>query len=192
MGWGVFSLGSAVGQFVAQCLGATSLPLAGKFGSLYLGRAQQLQEQQYPFLSVCIFMYPINGMAASVCDFEPAHGCWCMQLHMVGGVGRGGGCTVCKSLHWKLTLGEKSLAASGTRTSISIAPNSTNWAIPTPQLVKVERKEKILPWNLTWRTGQSSCLLVDITCARKGQNQSLFQLFLSRDKDLPGLCAISN
>ena len=67
--------GSAVGQFVAQCLGATSLPLVGKFGLLYLGKAQQLQEQQYPFLSVCIFMYPINGMAASVCDFEPAHGC---------------------------------------------------------------------------------------------------------------------
>ena len=27
-----------------------------------------------------------------------------------------------KSLHWKLTLGEKSLAAAGTRTRISVAP----------------------------------------------------------------------
>ena len=40
-----------------------------------------------------------------------------------------------ESLHWKLTLGEKSLATPGTRTCISIAPGfpvgwSTRWAIP--------------------------------------------------------------
>ena len=55
----------------------------------------------------------------------------CMQLHT--GVVR----TSSESLHWKLTVGENSLAASRTQTCISIAPGfwvgcSTNWAIPAP------------------------------------------------------------
>ena len=41
----------------------------GEFGSPYLGKAQQPQEQRYPFLSVCaVFSCPVNSiiMAASV------------------------------------------------------------------------------------------------------------------------------
>ena len=59
--------GSAVGQFVAQCLGATSLPLVGKFGSLYLGKAQQPQEQRYLFLSVCVLPRVCACVRVSVC-----------------------------------------------------------------------------------------------------------------------------
>ena len=70
-------------------------------------------------------------MAAIVWDFQCMHKCWCMQLHT------GAVWTPQESLHWKLTLGEKSLAASGTWTCISIAPGcsvglSTNWAILAP------------------------------------------------------------
>ena len=52
-----------------------------------------------------------------------------------------GGCMdTTGSLHWKLTLGEKSLAAPWTRTRISTAPgfsvgHSTNWAMPAPSVV---------------------------------------------------------
>ena len=44
--------------------------LAGHFGSSYLGKAQQPQEQRYPFLSVCaVFsMCPNNAVPASVGD----------------------------------------------------------------------------------------------------------------------------
>ena len=41
-----------------------------KFGSPYLGKVQQLQEQRHPFLSVCVvfFVCPNNGVAASAWD----------------------------------------------------------------------------------------------------------------------------
>ena len=53
----------------------------GKFGSPYLGKTQQPQEQHYPFLQVsaefsCV--HANTAMAASVWDL---HRCWCMRLH---------------------------------------------------------------------------------------------------------------
>ena len=43
----------------------------GELGSAYPGKAQQPQEQRYPFLSVCAVCSCVQtfGMAASVCDF---------------------------------------------------------------------------------------------------------------------------
>ena len=72
-------------------------------------------------------MCPNNGVAASICAFNmhtDADACNCTQ----------GLYGYCKSLHWKLTLGKKSLAAPGTQIHDSIAPgfsagHSTYWAI---------------------------------------------------------------
>ena len=51
-----------------------------------------------------------------------------------------GSCTVYKSLHWRLTLGEKSPTTLGTQTHVSIVPGfsvrrSTNWAVPCSLLL---------------------------------------------------------
>ena len=101
-----------------------------KFRSPFLGKAQQLQEQLHTHVSVCsIFLCPMAWL--------PVLGMLCMWLHMWMHCH-------CKSLHWKLTLGEKSFAATGTWIRIGIAPGfsvrplpscscpicSTNWAIP--------------------------------------------------------------
>ena len=113
---------------------SASLSLTGNFGSSYLCKAQQPQEQRYPFLSVFAAFSCVQTMT-----WLPVFGIFnvrtrfrCMRLHT------GAGWTSYKSLHWKLTLGEKSLAASGTRTRVSIAPGfsvrrSPSWAIPTPE-----------------------------------------------------------
>ena len=78
-------------------------------GSLCLGKAQQPQEQRYPFLSACVVFSCVPTVV-----WLPK--CWCMRWH-TGAVR-----TPSESLHWKLTLGERSLAAPGTRTRVSIAP----------------------------------------------------------------------
>ena len=80
-----------------------------KIGSPYLGKAQQPQEQCYPFLSVCeefscvqtVIWLPVFGTFNVRTDGDP---CDCTRgLHGHR-----------KSLRRKLTLGEKSLAAPGT------------------------------------------------------------------------------
>ena len=89
-----------------------SLSLAGNSG-----KVQQPQEQRYPFLSVCAVFsciqttvwLPVFGNL-NVRTYTDA--CDCTR----GMYGH------CKSLHWKLTLGEKALAKPGTRTRVSTAP----------------------------------------------------------------------
>ena len=87
----------------------------------YLGKAQQLQSSTthlgipvtasvHALFCVC----PNKGMAARLWG---AHWCWCMWLHTWAVQ------TLLdlESLHWKLTPGEKSLAAPGTQIHASIA-----------------------------------------------------------------------
>ena len=71
---------------------STLLSLAGN-----LGKAQQPQEQRYPFLSVCvqyIFLCPDNGVAASVWDFQSAHRVLMYAIAIAVQ-------TPSESLHWK-------------------------------------------------------------------------------------------
>jgi len=68
-------------------------------------------------------------MAASAWDFLT---CAQMLMHVSAHGGLYGNC---KSLHWRLTLGKNSLAASGTWTSVSTVASfsdrcCTNWALP--------------------------------------------------------------
>ena len=123
------------------------------------GMAVSAQQQCYPFLLVCalslcvckqrhgcqcttaVLPIPIGVCTILVCvqtkAWLPVSGtfnvctdvdaCDCTQV-LYGH---------CKSLYWKLTLGEKSLAAPGTPTRISIvlgfsARCCTSWAIPWP------------------------------------------------------------
>ena len=77
----------------------------------------------------CIFVCPNNAMAASAWDFLT---CAQMLMHVSAHGGLYGNC---KSLHWRLTLGKNSLAASGTWTSVSTVASfsdrcCTNWALP--------------------------------------------------------------
>ena len=95
-------------------------------------KAQQPQEQCYPLLLVCAVFLCVQTKAwlpvfriFNLCTDVDA--CNCTQV-LYGH---------CKSLHWKLTLGEKSLAAPGIQTHISIvlgfsARRCTSWAIPWP------------------------------------------------------------
>ena len=85
----------------------TSLSPVGKFWSPYQGKAQQLQEQRYPFLSMCVvfscvqtmvwlpefFLWGGGGGVGG--DFQRAHRCWRMRLHT------GALRTPQESLHWK-------------------------------------------------------------------------------------------
>ena len=85
----------------------------------------------------------------------PALGIFNVHTHVevckcTGGGGRGGGERLYghqQSLHWKLTLGEKSLATPGIQTHISTVPwHSTNWAPPAlhhPLLLTVAEKRPI-------------------------------------------------
>ena len=91
----------------------------GKFGSLYLDKTQQPQEQRYPFLSVCavLSVCPNDGVAARVWDLLTCalsvDACDCTR-RLYGQRKR-----VCTG---NLTLEEKSLAAPGTRNGVNIAP----------------------------------------------------------------------
>ena len=97
---------------------STSLSPARNSGRFTWVRLQQLQEQRYPFLPVCPVFGIFNvGTQDAACD--------CTRDLCKNG----------KSLHRK--LGEKSLAAPGTRTCVSIEPGcsaqcSTNCDIPAP------------------------------------------------------------
>ena len=79
--------------------------------------AQQPQEQRYPFPPTCVALLRVQTMVwLSVLgtfnvrtDTDASNCTRGLYGHR-------------KSLHWKLTLGEKSLAAPGTRTRVSIAP----------------------------------------------------------------------
>ena len=60
--------GGTGGYFFVHC---------GKFGSPYLAKAQQLQEQRYPFLSLCVYsiaVCPNNGIYVfvSLCVYSIA------------------------------------------------------------------------------------------------------------------------
>ena len=88
-----------------------------KFGSLYMGMSQQLQEQRYPFLPVCevftcvqtMVRLPVFGIFSVGTDVDA---CDCTR----GLYGHH------RRVHWKLTLGQKTFAVPGTRTRVSIAP----------------------------------------------------------------------
>ena len=110
---------------VCVCVCVYFIVPCGKFGSPYLGKAQQPQEQRYPFLVVC----QNNGMAANVWDLVT---CAQMLMHEIA---HGGDVPTPPESALELTLGEKSLAAPGTRTRVSIAAGfsvgrCTNGAIP--------------------------------------------------------------
>jgi len=66
----------------------------------------------------CAQYFPVlkQGCDCQCLGFLGVHRCWCMRLHTEAVR------TPSESLHWKLTLGEKSLAAPGTRTRVSIVP----------------------------------------------------------------------
>ena len=92
---------------------STSLSLAGKFGSPYLGEAQQPQEQRYPFLSVCAVFSCLQTMV-----WLPVFEIFNMRLHL-GAVRT----PYYENMHWKLTLEEEEKnAGPGTGTRVSIAP----------------------------------------------------------------------
>ena len=125
--------------FLYIILFSTSLSLAGNPGPLtWVIKAQQPQEQRYPFLSVCLVGYLSVSKRLRGCqclDFWRAHRCWCVRLR-TGAV---------RTPYWKLTLGEKSLAALGIRTRVGIAPGfsfgrSTSWAttIPAPSRIHTD------------------------------------------------------
>ena len=102
------------------------------------GKAQQPQKQCYPFLSVWYFPASKQWYGCQ---------CWGFVTHaqMLMRV------MAHKGLHWKLTRGEKSLAASGTRTRISIAPGlsvscSTHWAIPATHSSLVRHITNAVCW----------------------------------------------
>ena len=89
--------------------------LCGKFGSPYPGKAQPPQEQRYPFLSVCAVFSCVQTMVG--CGIfnvrtDVVDACDCTR-GLYGHRKR-----VCAE---KLTLGEKFLAAPGTRTRVRIA-----------------------------------------------------------------------
>ena len=99
---------------------STSLSLAGNLGCLSWVRHSSLKSSATHFLSVCAAFLHFQTLAVRR---------WGMWLHM------GAVQAPYESLHWKLTLGENSLAIPGTQTHICIASgflvrHSTNWAIP--------------------------------------------------------------
>ena len=98
-----------------------------------MGKAQQSQEQRYPFLSVravfsCVqtmVWLPVFGIFNVRVDVDS---CNCTAQRLL------------ESLHWKLTLGEKSLAALGSRTRVSTAPGfsvGTLYQLNYPRPLKV-------------------------------------------------------
>ena len=102
------------------------LPLVGNLGRLTRIRLQQPQEQRHLFLTVCaVFscvqtkvwlpMLGIFNVHTDVNVFDCTQG---LYRHRK------------KVLHWKLTLGDKSLAAPGSRSYVSGVPvrHSSNWA----------------------------------------------------------------
>ena len=84
-----------------------------------LGKAHQLKEQRYTD-SYKRVQYSVSCVQAVVYMRLPVFGFWMRaQMSLYGFVqGR-------ERLSWKLALGEKSLAASGTLTRVSIAPGSS-------------------------------------------------------------------
>ena len=66
----------------------------------------------------CAQYFPVlkQGCDCQCLGFLRVYRCWCMRLHTEAVR------TPSESLHWKWTLGEKSLAAPGTRTRVSIVP----------------------------------------------------------------------
>ena len=84
---------------------------------------------RYPFLPVCAVFSCVQQWFGCQClGSLHARRCWCMWLHM------GAVRTQHESLHWKLTLGEKSLVSAGNWTCISIVPGfavwcPTSWAV---------------------------------------------------------------
>ena len=95
----------------------------GKFGSLYLGKAQQPQEQRYPFLSVCVQCFRVSKQwygcqiwDLGIWDWDWDFGIRNVRTRLIAGAVYGNS----ESLHWKLTLGEKSLVAPGNRTRVRI------------------------------------------------------------------------
>ena len=107
----------------------------GKFRSPYLGKAQQPQEQHYPFLLVYVVFPCVQTM---VClpvfgIFKCVHRCWGMWLHTWGCTG-----TIRESAS-EADSGKKSLATHRTRTHVSVAPgfsvrHSTELSAPTPSI----------------------------------------------------------
>ena len=102
---------------------------AGNSARLTWVRLQQPQEQRHPFLTVgvvylCVQTKVWLPMLGILNVYTDVNACDCTR----GLYGHR------KSLHWKLTLGEKSLAPSGNRTSLSGVPvlHSTSWATSPP------------------------------------------------------------
>ena len=115
----------------------------GKFGSPYLGKAQQPQEQRYPFLPVCAVFSRVQTMV---------YGCQCLAFNVRTDVDAYD-CTQGmyehreSSLHWQLTLGEKDYAAPGTPTLVGIV---FQWdAVPTelsrPLVCHQYKVQNVLP-----------------------------------------------
>ena len=84
------------------------------FGSPYLSKAQQPQEQRYTHSYQCVQYFRESKGQCYM------YGCHCLGLltceqTLMYAIAHGGlqGRREIKSLHWKLTAGEKSLAARG-------------------------------------------------------------------------------
>ena len=124
---------SALGLVLFQIVMLRLNP-SGKLGSPYLGKAALKSSATRSFQCVSITCVPTMVWlpVIAICNCS-AHRCWSMRLntevyeHF-------------SSLTWELALGDKSLASSGNRTLVSIAPGvsvhrCTNWvtsSLPPP------------------------------------------------------------
>ena len=105
----------------------------------YLCKAQQPQEQRHPFLPVCAVFSCVQTMV-----WLPVFGICNVRSDVDARDCTRGLCGHGKNPHWKLTLGEKSLAASGTRTCVSIVPGEREGV--GRELVLLQRI--VSPWCL--------------------------------------------
>ena len=108
-------------------------------------------------------------MAACVGIVEHVLRCWCLRLH-TGAIQ-----TLQERLLWKLTLGEKSLATSGTRTRFGNLPDfsagcwAIKWTVPTCVLSAAMHRGAV-PDDLQ---GISAVLDPCVAAARRGQPRTL-------------------
>ena len=111
------------------CFLTFHLFVAGNSGHLTWVRLKQPREQCHPFLAVHAgFLYVQTKINGCQCLGSLA----CVRTNSIA---TGAAWTPKESLHWKLTVGEKSLAALENRTCLSsmLGQCSTNWATSLPQ-----------------------------------------------------------
>ena len=140
----------------------TSLSFVGDSGHhSWLRHSMQPQEQHYPFLSVCavfscvqtMVWLPAFGIFYVRTDVDACDHTWGLHAHR-------------KSLCWKLTLGEKFLAALRTWTCDSVVPVFsvgcfTNWAIHSHRLLAATNCFHFpwKPWSISHNCNRTYVLL---------------------------------